>query len=149
MQNSNSTLDGMVKPVISSVLIILLGILWGCQSKTPAGIDDGSVALPDSNLSFSRHIRPIFLQDCASFGGCHQSHVRAGDLDLESDPPDFNSHSGLVVIPFSKEQSLLYQLLLGSFNGIPRMPPPDRPPLAAEKIRAIGTWIDEGANTSN
>ncbi|NIW79911.1 MAG: hypothetical protein GWN16_10825, partial [Calditrichae bacterium] len=110
--------------------------------------NDNGFNLPDSNLSFNQHIRPIFLQDCAAIGNCHGSTAQAGGLDLENNPPNFNSNYGLVVINFNKEQSLLYLLLFSSREGRSRMPP-DQAPLAEEKIEAIGTWIDEGANTAN
>lgn len=134
--------------VISAFWVFFL-ILTGCKDSSSSNEQDQDI-YPDSMLSYSRHIRPIFLEDCAMPGGCHHSSVREGGLDLESDPPDFQGDHGLVVIPFSSTGSLLYQLLFNDVSGISRMPPPNYSSyLSDPKIKAIGTWIDEGANPSN
>ena len=133
-----------------SLLLVLLAGFNSCKSETgPENMEQD--VYPDSNLSYSQHIRPIFLSDCSStIANCHQSAVRAGGLDLESDPPDFHSNNGLMVIPSLSSQSYLYTLLFGPEPsiGARRMPPPEYSSSLSEgKIRAIGTWIDEGAIT--
>ncbi len=135
----------LFKIIISSSFLLTL-ILFSCGGDN-TGTGPGNIAFPDSNLSFTQHIRPIFLDNCVQ-GNCHGG-FRAGGLDLESDPPDFQSNSGLVVIPFSKTNSLLYILLFVSDNGIPRMPPDRISGILDAEITAIGTWIDEGANPAN
>lgn len=113
-------------------------------------VDPDEDAFPDANLSFLQHIQPIFLQDCAAFGACHQSSVRANGLDLQSDVPDFfSSVNGPVVIPNNSNASLLIDVLLGPVQtrGIARMPK-NAAALSESKITAIAKWIDEGANTA-
>jgi len=110
-------------------------------------MNPGNITYPDSMLSYTQHIRPIFLDNCVQ-GNCHGG-FRAGRLDLETDPPNFQSNSGLVVIPFSKTNSLLYILLFVSDSGIPRMPLDRISGLLDAEKTAIGTWIDEGANPAN
>ena len=118
---------------------------WGCTSGTQP---EEALAYPDKNLSFSRHIHPIFLSDCAAEEGCHRSAQPAAELDLETATPTFVGRSGLVVIPKAPDHSLLYQLLLENVGNTPRMPL-QRGQLPENKIRAIRNWIQEGANTQN
>jgi hypothetical protein len=137
--------------IIAVVFVFFAGFI-SCKSNTEPEDNNGGIVYPDSGLSFSQHIRPIFLNDCASTGTCHQSAIRAGGLDLESDPPDFISSYGQVVIPFRSDQSILYQVLFGPVANVSnRMPPPDFSVagLRDNEIKAIGTWIDEGAITAN
>jgi hypothetical protein len=102
---------------------------------------------PDSNLSFSQHIHPVFLQNCA-FSGCHSNVNPQNDLDLETLTPTFNSINGRVLFEFNADQSRLYLVLLGSYQGINRMPR-NRAPLSNATIIAIRTWINEGAIINN
>lgn len=131
--------------VISAFWVFFL-ILAGCKDSNSSNEQDQDI-YPDSMLSYSRHIRPIFLEDCAMPGGCHHSSVREGGLDLESDPPDFQGDHGPVVTPYFSTQSRLFQLLFTEEPGVSRrMPPPEYSTyLSDPKIKAIGTWIDEGA----
>ncbi|MEJ2635954.1 MAG: hypothetical protein P8184_11755 [Calditrichia bacterium] len=101
-------------------------------------------------MSFSRDIHPIFLTDCVAGGNCHQSGDPAGGLDLQTDFPTFQTPNRTVpdVIQLQPYNSILYLVLLGPYNGIPRMPL-DRAPLADAQIKAIRTWIEEGAITTN
>ncbi|RMF55256.1 MAG: hypothetical protein D6748_15405 [Calditrichaeota bacterium] len=139
--------EPVVRIIISGITLILLGFFIGCGKDT-TNPDNPNEQYPTSNLSYSQHIRPIFLQDCAAVGVCHQSSMKAGGLDLEKDPPDFQGEHGLVVIPFSASNSLLYEVLFQNVENIRQMPP-ERPALSSAKINAIGTWINEGANTAN
>ncbi len=121
-------------------VFLLSALMLHCQKNTT---EPNNVIYPDSNLSFIQHIHPIFMDHCA-FSGCHESVSPANGLDLETLNPTFNSANGPAVIPFNAEQSLLYRLLLSDYLGLPRMPP-GRAPIPDNQIRAIGTWIDEGA----
>ena len=98
---------------------------------------------PDSNLSFIEHIQPIFQRDCAT-SGCHISPSPPNGLDLETLTPTFTSINGPVVIAFDADQSRLYRVLVSDYLGISRMPK-GRGPLSTNKIKAIRTWINEGA----
>jgi hypothetical protein len=136
-----------------SVLVILFSVLTSCKSSTEAN-NNGQTVYPDSGLSYSQHIRPIFIEDCATISGCHQSASHAGGLDLETDPPipSFPGEDGPTVIAFSPSLSNLYLVLFDQVPGVsPRMPPTNVSVSGLEdsKIKAIGTWISEGANTAN
>jgi len=134
---------------VLSIIFILFSVLISCKSGTEANNNDQTV-YPDSGLSYSQHIYPIFIQDCASIGSCHQTAIRAGGLDLETDPPDpnFPGNHGPTVVAFSPNQSNLYLSLFDQVSGVcRRMPPPDFSVSGLEdaKIKAIGQWISEGA----
>ena len=109
--------------------------------------DPGEIDFPEKDLSFSQHIRPVLLNQCA-FSGCHSSGSKANGLDLQKNPPVFQSAAGQVVIPFDSAQSLMFLLLSKSVNGISRMPFGGSP-LSDTVKKAIGTWIDEGADVTN
>ncbi len=112
-----------------------------------ASTNPGEIDFPEKDLSFSQHIRPVLLNRCA-FSGCHSSRSKAGGLDLQKNPPVFQSAAGQVVIPFDAAQSLLFLLLSNSVNGISRMPIGGSPLSDAIK-KAVETWIDEGADVTN
>lgn len=129
-----------------SVILLALMILSGSKcGKDPTPPEP--IVYPDSNLSFIQHIHPLFLRNCAS-SGCHESTSPANGLDLESPAPTFNSINGPAIFPFDAEQSRLYRVLLSDYGGISRMPK-NRAALMDGEIRAIRTWINEGAAINN
>jgi hypothetical protein len=131
-----------------TIFIYLLGIslvMNNCSKDSTSGED---FVFPDSNLSFQKHIQPeIFIPYCAN-PGCHSTVDRANGLDLETPTPTFiNDMGDLLVIPGDANQSRLFQVLLGPIPpDIERMPPPGRTPLSDNMIKAIRTWINEGAD---
>jgi hypothetical protein len=130
------------RPMIISGIIATTLILFGCgddKSTNP----DTTLQYPATGLRWSEHIQPIFFRSCA-FSSCHDAVSKAGGLDLQTEPVSFISNSGLVVVPFSRTQSLLYEVLFTSTQNIRRMPP-NRARLSDVEIEAIGQWIDEGA----
>lgn len=135
-----------LKPFLT--LLVLAAVLCLSCAGDPNVMDPGDENFPDSDLSFTTHIQPIFLDNCSAGGACHQTAILAGGLDLESGSPTFIGNSGQVVIAGRKDLSLLYELLYQRVGTIPRMPQ-DRSSLSNAKIKAIGTWIDEGAITAN
>ncbi len=138
----------MFKSLLSGLILLILTIV-SCSSDN-SGMNPDEGAFPDSNLSYTQHIRPIFFEDCATVPGCHQAGSQAGGLNLESSNPTFIGNSGfLVVTPFSAVQSILFQTLFNEVPGISRRMPPNAPRISDAKINAIETWINEGAITAN
>ena len=116
-----------------------------CNKKST---EPENMTFPDSNLSFQQHIHPIFLHDCVS-SGCHENGQPAAGLDLETLTPTFTSgNNRIVVFPNDPDQSILYRVLLGNYLGISQMPK-NRLQLSDAKIKAIRTWIQEGAYINN
>ncbi len=83
------------------------------------------------------------MNNCA-YSGCHESISPANGLDLETLVPTFNSINGPVIFPFDAVNSRLYRVLLSDYEGISRMPK-NRGMLPENQIKAIRTWIEEGA----
>ncbi|MBI4428357.1 MAG: hypothetical protein HY562_04490 [Ignavibacteriales bacterium] len=99
------------------------------------------VVFPDSNVSYSQHIEPLFQQGCA-FSSCHGTASQAG-LNLES--PSYSklmNHQPRLVVAMEAENSLLVQRLDGRIQ--PQMPL-NRKPLNENQINGVKKWINEGA----
>ncbi len=123
--------------------IFLCSLALSCSKKEST--EPETFEYPESNLSFSMHIHPIFIQDCTDISGCHQSNNPAAGLDLATTTPTFVSNKRQVVFPNDADNSPLYRVLLDNYLDMPRMPYL-RAQLPNEKIKAIKTWINEGAN---
>jgi hypothetical protein len=100
-----------------------------------------NIVFPDSNVSFSQHVEPLFQQGCV-FSSCHGT-ASAGGLNLEA--PAYSklmNHQPRLVVSMSSDNSLLVQRLDGRVQ--PQMPL-NRTPLNSNQIKGIRRWIDEGA----
>lgn len=132
---------------ITTVLLLIAALTawFGCGKKSTQP-DTGQY--PDSNLSFSQHIQPIFTQDCA-YSGCHIGSNAPKGLNLSITSTNiYNSSERVVIFPNDGENSPLYKVLIGTDPIAPPMPY-QRSQLSNEKIKAIKTWIDEGASVVN
>ena len=125
-------------------LIFLLVIisLIACKESTKS---DEEIILPQSNITYFKHIQKLFSVKCAA-PGCHNYLDHSGELDLT----DYTSimtksvENELIVIPGYGEQSFLYRILLEDYKGEIRMPP-NGPYLNSNNTNAVKVWIDEGA----
>lgn len=139
--NSRHPHEGKLHPVFNALVFSLMfAALSSCKDSITDSDQPINLVFPDSNVSYSQHVEPLFQQGCA-FGQCHGSST-AGGLNLES--PSYSkliSRPGLVVSRESNN-SLLVQRLDGRLQ--PRMPL-NRTPLNQNQINGIKKWIDEGA----
>ncbi|MDZ7362516.1 MAG: beta-propeller fold lactonase family protein [candidate division KSB1 bacterium] len=93
-------------------------------------------------IVYSRHVQPIFTNNCLS-SGCHNSRDRANGLELTSWQSLIRgSEHGAVIISGHGHHSHLIEHLKGERK--PRMPL-NRPPLPDEQIEFLERWIEEGA----
>ena len=136
--------------IIYVILISTLSILYMNSCEKNPSDSGGEITLPDSNLTYTEHIFPLFVAKCGSENGCHSPNFGtspARNLDL-TNYSSIRTHmidgSELLVLEFQGEQSFLYNILLGPISGRRQMPP-DRAPLSVNNIIGIRTWIDEGA----
>jgi hypothetical protein len=136
--------------IIYFLLISTLSMFYMISCEKNPTQTEGEITLPDSNLTYTEHIFPLFTAKCGSETGCHSPNfggVPARDLDL-TNYQSIRTHmvdgSELLVIEFQGGQSFLYNILLGPISGRRQMPP-DRTPLSVNNIMGIKTWIDEGA----
>jgi hypothetical protein len=124
------------------VLITVLSMagVYGCKDNAS---DPGTTdTFPESNLSYTQHIQPIFNTYCAIID-CHDSYTRTSNLGLSS-YYDATARPGIIVAN-KANASVLVQRIEGSIQ--PQMPP-NRAPLSTNKIKAIRTWINEGAKNN-
>jgi len=103
------------------------------------------IVFPDSNVSYSKHVDPLFQQRCA-ISGCHAGSSSQRGLDLFA--PSYSSlinHQPRLVISGVSNNSLLLQRIDGRLA--PQMPYMSQP-LNANQINGIKKWIDEGAKNN-
>jgi hypothetical protein len=134
-------LKALMKPLHFITLILSVSVLIPCckDNSTDPGTND---TFPASNLSYTDHIQPIFNTYCGVVE-CHDSYSRAQNLDLTS-YYGATARAGIIV-PKNANSSILVQRIAGSIQ--PQMPL-YRPPLSTNKIQAIKTWINEGAENN-
>ena len=132
-----------MKKVLYLILLISATIIYfGCDDTiTVQDIDNREI--PDSNVSFSKDIAPIFELKCVS---CHRNGREEGDVNLTTwdgvvDPR--------IVIPGDADTSPLVWTIEQQ-PGFPAMPPIGSPylPLTFKQIQGVKTWIDEGAKNN-
>jgi hypothetical protein len=112
---------------------------------------DENNALPESNITFSEHIRPLFRIRCGSENGCH-SFLNTGGYpakrlqltNYQSTITHLIDGDEPLIIPGQGEQSFLYKILFMPLSDSPRMPK-ERIPLNTNNTNCIRIWIDEGA----
>ncbi len=122
------------------LFLVLSIFFFSCNDdeNTINKIDD--IIFPSSNISYYRHIQPLFDIGCA-IQGCHDNTTKANGLELSS---YYNVRYGKlgVVIPNDTINSRLLQRLEGR-NGLPPMPPSRA--LNANQLQGFRQWIMEGA----
>ncbi len=100
----------------------------------------GESARADEQLSFEKHVRPIFKANCFH---CHGEEEEVeGNLDLRLRRLIMSGgDSGPAVVPGDPERSLLY---VRARDG--EMPPGEKK-LPPESVRLLARWIKTGAKT--
>ncbi len=123
--------------ILLPAAIIVALIVPSCKDQSPTTSD---LILPDSNISYSRDIDPLFAQTCLG-SQCHSGSAPADNLNLLPpscttleyfNPPLFVPHD---------TNSLILQWLDG--RRFPQMPM-NRPPLTQNQLHAVKQWIIEG-----
>lgn len=127
--------------IYTGLAISIYMILPGCKdSITAANID--SRVMPQSNISFTNDLQPVFELKCAN-SGCHDDGTMAGGLSLTS-CVNAKSDPGTIA-PYSSKTSRLVWAEEGQ-AGIQPMPPVGvNKPFTSEQDRGLKKWIDEGA----
>lgn len=112
-------------------------LIQSCDD-TLTSTDVNNIVMPDSNVSYARHIAPVFEVKCVP---CHNNNGRQeAGLDL-------SSWTGITADPSivargSDSTSILVWTIEG-FPPYPLMPPTGR--MIDNHINGIRTWIREGA----
>jgi hypothetical protein len=127
--------------LIFCLITFILGELISCKdTQEPTS----EIVFPDSNISFSKHVGPLFQQKCAR-GGCHTGSDPAGSLNLGY-PGSYialTNHNPTLIYNGDGQNSLLMKRLDGRIQ--PRMPLPGSAQLTQNQIDGVKIWIDEGA----
>lgn len=123
-----------------NIFILLFLIINSCDDQINIPSDE---EIPDSNISYNKHIQPIFNVRCAT-SGCHDDQTKAAGLSLTNYQNTTSSY--IFVNPGNPDASLLVLSVEGK-STYP-MPPPGRPPLTQKQIKAIRTWVAEGAKNN-
>jgi hypothetical protein len=122
------------------IVVIAASALLLIQScdDTLTSTDVNNIVMPDSNVSYARHIAPVFEVKCVP---CHNNNGRQeAGLDL-------SSWTGITADPSivsrgSDSTSILVWTIEG-FPPYPLMPPTGR--MIDNHVDGIRTWIREGA----
>lgn len=123
---------------------ILLGmiVLASCSKKLPTQPDDNTP--PDSNVTYSATIQPIFNARCVS---CHSASTPLSGVNLATYAATMASrgtqYNALIVLPNNADDSALYDKLLSSPRFGSRMPQGGS--LTSQQIANIRAWISAGA----
>jgi len=133
----------MKKLLIVSLLIFVSIQFISCDDTITAK-DVDNREIPDSNVSYSKDIAPIFELKCVS---CHGSGRLDAGLDLTVLARFVD---GRIVVPTEPDNSVLvWTIEWRPRPGFPAMPPPNFSiPLTAKQIRGVKTWIKEGAKNN-
>ena len=114
-----------------------------CKESTKS---EEEIVLPESNLTFFKHMQKLFNVKCAT-PGCHNYLDQKGDLDM-TDYTVIMTKTVLgepIVKPEDGENSFLYRILIENYKGQLRMPL-NGPYLNSNNTNGVKVWIDEGAN---
>ena len=125
--------------IIFSVLMFAAVVFYSGCKDTVTNSDIDKVVIPDSNISYSKYIQPLFNVKCIS---CHGNGSTEGGVDLTSCGQATADPS--IVFPGEPENSKLVWAIEGNPVTTP-MPPIGYPPLNQNQINGIKTWIKEGA----
>jgi len=95
---------------------------------------------PEKIAMFESHIRPLLQDRCLE---CHDQDTQEGGLRLDLRAGwELGGHTGPAIVPGKADESLLYRTVVYLDKDLKM--PPDKP-LAAEEVRLLRQWIDQGA----
>lgn len=130
--------------VLLSLIVVAIWLLFllGCEDENPVSDEGSNIIFPDSGVSYSQHVEPLFQQRCA-LSGCHAGSSPTAGLNLTT--PSYhnlvNNHQPRLVTSGEPQNSLLVQRLDGTIGQ--RMPL-NRQALTPNQINGIRKWIQEG-----
>jgi hypothetical protein len=131
-----------ITPFLFPLLMVAL-LIYACDDTITAS-DLDNVKIPDSNVSYSKYIQPIFNGKCGAVNGCHDTESQKGGVILSSWSTVRNYE---IVVPGNIANSKLVWAIEGI--GATLMPPQGVVnPLTKNQIAGIKTWIKEGAENN-
>lgn len=136
--------------ILASVTALVIGFSACRDTSNPVTKID-EIVFPDSNISYAKHVQPLFFAACAS-AGCHES-ARKGNIENRgNDNLDLTLYAGLwnadytiITPPDTSNSILVWCIEWRPILNIYPMPPPPKNQLSQNQIRGIKRWILEGA----
>ena len=128
--------------ILLSFSFIFIVVFSACDDTDTLNSIDG-IIIPSSDVSYNKHIQPVFDLKYAR-AGCQDDISRSGGLSLTSHTNttlDF-----LVVAPGLPQNSKLVWAIEGT--GVNIMPPFGYPALTKNQIEGVKTWVKEGAKNN-
>jgi hypothetical protein len=123
-----------------ALILLIISTLVSCDDTLTVQDVDNKI-IPDQNVSFSKHIYPVFQVKCIS---CHNATNPDGGLDLttySAATADFN-----VIFPGNPDNSRIVWAVEGDKPPIQKMPPIGySKPFTQNQMQGLRTWITEGA----
>ena len=112
----------------------------GCDTGIVTNPKD--IVFPDSGVSYTRSVSPLFDLSCA-FAGCHDDQTKAGGMTLKSYIGALERPG--VIVPFDSSGSVMIQILRA---GLPHSAYPINQLVNENHRRGIAIWIQEGARNN-
>jgi hypothetical protein len=112
----------------------------GCKDSITANDVDNRV-MPQSNISFSNDLQPVFQLKCAN-SGCHDDATMAKGLSLTTCA---NAKSAPGVISTGNSKTSIIVWAVEGQSGYQMPPLGVNKPFTSEQVRGLKKWIDEGA----
>jgi hypothetical protein len=123
------------------LIILFFAVVIGQSCKdTITSTDVNKIVMPDSGVSYSLHISPVFEVKCVP---CHNDQRSSGGVNLSSWTNVVRDPS--IVFPGSDSTSILVWSI-ERYPSVAPMPPSEW--LSRNHINGIRTWIREGAQNN-
>jgi hypothetical protein len=123
-----------------ALILLIVSTFVSCDDTLTVQDVDNKI-IPDKDVSFSKHIYPVFQVKCIS---CHNATNPDGGLDLttySAATADFN-----VIFPGNPDNSRIVWAIEGNKPPIQPMPPIGYSrPFNENQRLGLRTWITEGA----
>ena len=117
-----------------------LCLFSGCKDSVTD--NENKIVFPDSNVSFRKHVQPLFNISCA-LSECHEKQYPNRNFDLRS-YSGFMYAPGIVYDSFP-DNSKLIQRVEGTVE--PQMPLYQKP-LNSNQKKGLRKWVLEGAKNN-
>jgi len=128
-----------MKKIFKYSILFLFVLLMSCDD-TITSEDIDKLVMPDTDVSYARHIAPVFEVKCV---GCHNDQRKEGGVNL-------SSYTNVIADPqivFRGEAD--NSVLVWTIERLPPYPPmPPNQWLVRNHIDGIKTWINEGAENN-
>lgn len=124
-------------------LLLALAALTACDDAFNYNTSHGAAPTAEGWCG----VVQVFDAQCLT---CHSAGAPTQDLDLESDPwaeivDQPSTYGSTLVTPGDRDASLLYTKCAGTQTADEGGNMPPGPPMDADSLELLGTWIDEGA----